>query len=105
MGDSRSLGHVRSFQLNWPSAKMIEQPDTSAQQEGHQIDTDLVKQAELDALLGNARARYIDIPVLCGLLRPANGALNAICHEREWRSLVEPRLWGGVGHDKTRPVS
>ena len=45
MGYARRLDHPRAFQLNWRSLQAIEQPDTIAEQNGHQIDVDFVEKS------------------------------------------------------------
>jgi len=67
MGDARGLNHPDAFQFNWLNAKLLEQSDTRAEQDGHQGDMDFVQQSSLEALLGDARGRYGDIllPAAC----------------------------------------
>jgi hypothetical protein len=52
MGNSCRLDHAGAFQLN-SSIQVVEQADTCAQQERHQVDMDFVEQSGLEALLHN----------------------------------------------------
>ncbi len=45
MGHNRGLRHARDFQFNRLAAEMVEQADTSAQQDRHQVQVECIKQS------------------------------------------------------------
>jgi hypothetical protein len=100
MGYTRGLDHPRAFQLNWLGAQVVEQSDTTTEQDGHQVDMDFVKQSGLEALLGDAGGAYRDTLVPCNLPGLLNGAFYAVGDESERRSFLDPFLRNGMGnHD------
>src|SRR5439155_15955431 len=94
--------HPRAFERDRRGAQVLEQADAVAEQDGHQVDPDLVKQPGLEALLHDVRAADGDILVPGGFLCLTNGALHAVGDEGEGRSFPDPFLWGGMGDDETR---
>jgi hypothetical protein len=101
MSYTRGLDHPRAFQFDWLWTQVVEQPDTTAKQNRHQVDYYFVKQPRLEALLEDTRGAYGDILVPRGLLCLANGAFNAVGDKGERRSVLDPFLRDGMGNDKT----
>src|SRR5215218_8892956 len=60
MGHPRALDHPRALQVDRPGAEVVEQADAAPEQDGHQIDVDLVQGSRSDALLHDARGAYAD---------------------------------------------
>jgi hypothetical protein len=51
-----ALDHPGDLQVNRPRAQVVEQSDPAAEQEGHQVDVELVQESRSDALLHDARS-------------------------------------------------
>lgn len=88
--------HLRAFQFNWRSRQVFEQSDTCAEQDGHQVDMDFVKQSRFYALLRDTCGGYGDVLVACDRFCLFNGAFNAVGDEREQRSFLDDavsRVW------------
>jgi hypothetical protein len=90
MGDSRRLDDPGDFEVNWLRAKVVEQADSCAEQDRHQVDVDLVQKLGLEALLHGARGAYLDVLVTRRVLCLTNRALDPIGDERERRSPSRP---------------
>jgi len=102
MRDADGLDHPCAFQFNWRCAQVVEQPHTRAKQDGHQVKMYFIQQARFQALLQEDRGADDDILIPGGLLGLFDGAFNAIRDEREQRSWLDPFLWDGMGHGKSR---
>src|SRR5215207_6415505 len=87
-----ALDHLRAVQFDRPRAQVLEQPNTSSEQYGRQVDVYLVEQPRPDALLRDARGAHGHVLVGRDRFRLLDGALNAVADEREWWSFVDPFL-------------
>jgi hypothetical protein len=94
----------RDFQHESLRIDPVEQPHTATEQQGGEVDLDLVDQPGFEELLDDVRAaRDSNVPIVRGLLRLLQGALEAVCDERECRaSLPGPRVPRMVGEDEHR---
>jgi hypothetical protein len=92
MGHARDLLSTREFELAWRDAQMIEEPDATTQEDGNEVNADLVQQTRLDELLGNVRAGDADILVAGGRLHLGKRALDPIVDEDERGLLLRDRL-------------
>jgi hypothetical protein len=62
---------------------MVEQADAAPEQDGHQVDVDLVQESRPEALLHDARGAHADVLVPGDRLRLLEGALEAVGDEGE----------------------
>ena len=54
MGDAGSVDDTRGFEVDVVGPEVVEQPDAGAEQDGDEVDLDLVEEAGPQALLGTA---------------------------------------------------
>jgi hypothetical protein len=99
--DTGGIDHSYVFQFNWLFTQMVEQPDTTAKQDGYNINVDFVHKVRVEALLQDTRSTYNDIFIPRGFLSLTNGTFNAISDKGEWRSFLDPFLWNCMGNNKT----
>src|SRR5258706_14129445 len=78
---------------------MVEQSDARAEQDGHQVDMDFLKQSGFEALLHNRRGGYRDTLVACNRFCLFNGAFNTVGDEGERPSFLDPFWRGSMGHN------
>jgi hypothetical protein len=78
MGDARSLNHAADLQFDRLDTQVLEEADAPAQQDGHEVDRDLVEQSGLETLPRNIRAADAHTLIPGDLLRFRDGALDAI---------------------------
>jgi len=83
-------------------AQVVEHADTCAQQDGHQVDADLVEKLGLQALLQAASDADLDVLLPRGFLRLTDGALDPIGDEGERRFYFDPFPGDAVGQNETR---
>jgi len=81
MGDARSLNHAADLQFDRLDIQVLEEADAPAQQDGHQVDRDLVAQSGLETLPRHIRAADAHAFIPGDLLRFRDGALDAIGDE------------------------
>ena len=99
-----ALDHPRALQVDRPGAEVVEQSDAAPEQDGHQIDVDLIQESRSDALLHDACGAHADVLVASDRLRLLEGALEAVGDERERRSFIHPLLWDRTAHNKDRYI-
>jgi len=86
MRDTGALNHLHLFKFNQPAPKVVEQADTVAEQDGHQMNPYLVQQSRSDVLLSHVRAaHHIDVLLTGHRFRLFESAFDAIGHEGEGR--------------------
>ena len=78
MGHPSALDHPRALQVDRPGAEAVEQSDAAPEQDGHQVDVDLVQESRSDALLHDARGTHADVLVARDRLRLLQGAFQAV---------------------------
>src|SRR5512133_3535777 len=99
-----ALDHPRALQVDRPGAEVVEQSDAAPEQDGHQIDVDLVQESRSEALLHDARSAHADVLVAGDRFGLLEGALESVGDERERRPFVDPRWWDRAGHYKDRHI-
>src|SRR5215211_7303014 len=104
MGHPSALDHPRALQVDRPGAEVVEQADAAAEQDGYQVDVDLVEESRPDALLHDARGAHADVLVAGDRFRLLEGAFQAVGDEGERRSFVDPLLWDRAANNKDRYV-
>ena len=78
MRHSRGADHSRALELDVLRTHPLEQAGPVAEQDGHQMDPQLVNQSGSDELSDDVRATQHDhVPVTRGRLGPLKGRLNA----------------------------
>jgi hypothetical protein len=94
MGDAGRLGDLDRLQLDLPGAVLVEQPDAVTEQEGDEVELELVQQPGLDELLcGAGAAHHRDPPVPRRGLRLLEGALG---QPPAWPGGLKPRLISAI---------
>src|SRR6266516_8066586 len=88
-----ALDHPRALQVDRPGAEVVEQADAAPEQDGHQVDVDLVEESRSDALLHDARGAHADVLVASDRFGLREGALQSVGDERERRSFIDPLWW------------
>jgi hypothetical protein len=73
---------------------VVEQSDAAPEQNGHQVDVELVQESRADALLHDARGAHADILIAGDRFRLLQGAFQAVGDKRERRSFIDPTLVG-----------
>jgi hypothetical protein len=83
MGHPSALDHPRGLQVDRPGAEVVEQSDAAPEQDGHQVQVDLVQESRSDALLDDAGGAHADVLVAGDRLGLLQGAFQAVGDERE----------------------
>ena len=83
MGHPSALDHPRALQVDRPDAEVVEQSDAAPEQDGHQVDVELVQESRSDALLHDARGAHADVLVAGDRLGLLQGALESVGDEPE----------------------
>ena len=83
MRDPSALNHPGALQFDRPRAQMVEPPDASSEQDGHQVYVYLVEESRSEAMLHAARADPADVLVGCDRFRLLYGAFEAVRDERK----------------------
>src|SRR5512132_1532979 len=78
-----ALDHPRALQVDRPDAEVVEQGDAAPEQDGHQVEVDLVQEPRSEALLHDAGGAHADVLVAGDRLRLLQGAFEAVGDERE----------------------
>src|SRR5215213_4979791 len=89
MGNPSALDHPRALEVDRPGAEVVEQADATPEQDGYQVDVDLVQESRSDALLHDTRGAHADILVTGDHLGLLKGALKSVSDEGERRSFVQ----------------
>src|SRR5512132_3927508 len=63
MGHPSALDHPRALQIDRPGAEVVEQSDAAPEQDGHQVEVDLVQEFRSEALLHDTGGAHADILV------------------------------------------
>ncbi len=92
---SRSIGPVPRWSNN---------ADAAPEQDGHQVDVDLVQESRSDALLHDARGAHPDVLVASDRFGLLQGALQSVGDEGERRSFVDPLWWDRAADNKDRHI-
>ena len=69
---------------------MVEQSNARAEQDGHQVDMDFLKQSGFEALLHNRRGGYHNMFFACNRFCLFNGAFHAVGDEGDRPSFLDP---------------
>ena len=104
MGDPSALDHPGDFQVDRPGAEVVEQADATPEQDGHQVDVDLVQESRSDVLLHDARGAHADILVTGDRFGLLQSAFQAVGDEPERRSFIDPRWWDRAADNKDRHI-
>ena len=73
MRHSSALDHPCALEVDRRGAEVVEQCNAAPEQDGHQVDVDLVEESRFDALLHEARGAYADVLVTGDRLRLREG--------------------------------
>src|SRR5215216_1979530 len=98
----RSLDRLYAFQVDRPSAEVIEQAHTSTEQDGRHVDMYFINQPCFDGLLQDTGCGYYDVFISCGFLRLTDRAFNAIADKGERRTFLYPFLRRVVRDNESR---
>src|SRR4029450_5278459 len=104
MGHPGALDHPRALQVDRPGAEVVEQADAAPEQDGYQVDVDLVQESRSDALLHDAGGAQADVLVAGHPLGLPEGAFEAVGDEGERRSFIDPRWWDRAADHKDRDI-
>lgn len=104
MGNAMGLDHADLLQLNGFSAKVLEQPNPVAQQNGHEVEMHLIEQPGFQELLNHIRpAHQDDAIVACCLPRLCQRTLDSTgIKEVGSPALHHQRISGIVRDDENR---
>jgi hypothetical protein len=73
-----ALDHPRALQVNRPGAEVVEQADAASEQDGHQVDVDLVQEPRPEALLHDAGGAHAHVLIAGNRFGLLEGAFQAV---------------------------